>query len=176
MDQWHEMNPAKIKSTRFAAVVEIPLDYKIEYELNNGFIELQSDRVLYSSTQSPANLGIIPRTLTDYGTPLNVLILSKEALLPLSLVSCRPIGIFHFSDEGELNDHIIAVTEDDPIYNAYKSVYELPQHTISEILYFFFIYKQAEGKKTELVGIGEMEESRSVVSKSIECYKNSSEG
>ena len=170
MNIWHDIDPARISSSRFDAVVEIPRGCKLKYELDKetGFLRL--DRVLYTSTHYPANYGFIPRTLAEDGDPLDVLILSDEAFNPLSLVSCRPIGVVLMVDGEEKDEKIIAVAEGDPTNNSYKSIYDLPPHVTKEISHFFSVYKQLEGKETYVESIGNRGEAFEIIEASIKSY------
>lgn len=171
MNIWHDIDPARITSSRFDAVVEIPMGCKLKYELDKetGFLLL--DRVLYTSTHYPANYGFIPRTLAEDGDPLDVLILSDEAFEPLSLIPCHPIGVIRMDDGDEHDEKIIAVAEGDPTYNMYKSIRELPAHIFNEMSHFFSVYKELEGKKTVMKDTEDIEDAISVINTSIARYK-----
>ena len=89
---WHDIDPKRITPEDFIAVVEIPKGSKKKYELDKETGLIILDRVLHTSTHYPANYGFIPRTYGDDGDPLDVLVLCSEALDPLTLVRCYPIG------------------------------------------------------------------------------------
>ena len=66
---------------------------------------------------------------------------------------CVPIGILNMSDSGEIDEKIIAVCVNDPDYNQYKDISELPPHILEEISHFFMRYKELEhGKETSIEG------------------------
>ena len=69
---------------------------------------------------------MIPRTYADDNDPLDVLVLSSEVIQPLSLVRCYPIGVITMLDQGRLDEKIIAIPFQDPSYNSYHDVSELP--------------------------------------------------
>ena len=81
------------------AVIEIPKGSKKKYELDKETGLIILDRVLHTSTHYPANYGFIPRTYGDDGDPLDVLVLCSEAMDPLTLVRCYPIGYISMLDE-----------------------------------------------------------------------------
>lgn len=171
MNIWHDIDSARITSSRFAAVVEIPLGCKLKYELDKETGLLKLDRVLYTSTHCPANYGFIPRTLAEDDDPMDVLILSSESFEPLALVPCHPIGVIHMEDGDECDEKIIAVADSDPIYMGYNSIQELPTHIFDEMTHFFSIYKQLEGKETVIKAIDDETSATSVIQASIERYK-----
>lgn len=148
MNIWHDINPERIKSENFVAVIEIEKDSKKKYELDKETGLLILDRILYTSTHYPANYGFIPRTLSDDGDPLDVLVLTSEEINPLTLVKCYPIGVITMLDEGKKDEKIIAIPFGDPNYNSYTDISDLPSHIFEEMRHFFSIYKQLEGKTT----------------------------
>ena len=117
MNIWHDIDPALITPDRFMAVIEIKRGGKNKYEMDKATGLLRLDRVLYTSTHYPANYGFIPRTYADDGDPLDVLVLCSEAIEPMTLVECRPIGMFEMNDGDARDEKIIAVPLGDPNYN-----------------------------------------------------------
>lgn len=169
---WHDISPKRISADDFVAVVEIPKGSKIKYELDKetGFIKL--DRILYTSTHYPANYGLIPRTYADDSDPLDVLILCSETLYPSVLVRCYPIGVIRMMDNGKSDDKIIAIPFDDPNYNTYKDIDELPKHIFDEMIHFFTVYKELENKATAVNEIENAGSARAIIAADIEHYIN----
>lgn len=98
MNIWHDISPKRISAKNFEALIEIPKGCKAKYELDKETGLLKLDRVLYTSTVYPANYGFIPRTLAEDGDPLDVLVLCAEAIYPMTLVNCYPIGVIKMID------------------------------------------------------------------------------
>lgn len=171
MNIWHDIDPMRVSASLFDAVVEIPRGSKLKYELDKETGLLMLDRILFTSTHYPANYGFIPRTLAEDGDPLDVLILSDEAFSPLSLISCNPIGVILMLDEDERDEKIIAVAKGDPNYNGYKSIQELPQHIFNEMLHFFSVYKQLEGKESIAESLDDVAEARAVIEAALMLYQ-----
>ena len=152
------------------AVVEIPKDCKIKYELDKETGLLRMDRVLHTSTHYPANYGFIPRTYGDDNDPLDVLILSSVSVYPMTLIRCYPIGAIKMTDNDENDEKIIAIPFDDPNYNVYNDIAELPNHIFEEMAHFFTVYKALEHKKTAVQEIVDPQTAVSIIEKSIEKY------
>ena len=152
------------------AVVEIPKDCKIKYELDKETGLLRMDRVLHTSTHYPANYGFIPRTYGDDNDPLDVLILSSVSVYPMTLIRCYPIGAIKMTDNDENDEKIIAIPFDDPNYNVYNDIAELPNHIFEEMAHFFTVYKALEHKKTAVQEIVDPKTAVSIIEKSIEKY------
>ena len=114
MNIWHDIEPERIKADDFIAYIEITKGQKQKYELDKKTGMLILDRVLYTSTHYPANYGFIPRTLSEDGDPLDVLVLCSEPILNRALVRCRAIGAIIMEDNGEMDEKIIALPFGDP--------------------------------------------------------------
>ena len=132
---------------------------------------LKLDRVLFTSTHDPANYGFIPRTYADDGDPLDVLVLCSETILPMTLVECKPIGVLNMIDNNSKDEKIIAVPINDPNYNTYNDITDLPKHRFDEIRHFFQVYKTLEDdKETAATEIYGAEKAKEVVQLCIESY------
>ena len=171
MNIWHDISGDRISKEKFVAVIEISKGCKNKYELDKETGRLKLDRVLYTATHYPANYGFIPKTYADDNDPLDVLVLCQEDIVPLTLVECYPIGVLIMVDGDERDEKIIAVAERDPFLNMYKDIKELPPHISSEIKHFFEVYKQLEGKTTEVEEFLGRKEAEEIIQKSIENYK-----
>ena len=170
MNIWHDINPDRINPTEFMAVVEISKGSKKKYELDKETGLIMMDRILYTSTHYPANYGFIPRTYGDDRDPLDVLVLCSEPLEPLSLVKCYPIGVMKMLDNGMGDEKIIAIPFNDPTYNTYTDIKELPKHVFDEIKHFFTVYKDLEGKETKVDEFGGPKEAIRIIESCIANY------
>lgn len=167
---WHDVSPERIKPDDFLCVIEIPKGSRKKYELDKetGYIIL--DRVLYTSTHYPANYGFIPRTYGDDNDPLDVLLICAEDLEPLTLVRAYPIGVIAMVDGGSRDEKIIAIPCNDPNYNMYKSIDELPKHLFDEMRHFFAVYKNLEEKETAVEEVANAEEAIKIIEEAIVRY------
>ena len=141
---WHDISPKRISPEDFICVIEISKGSKKKYELDKETGLIMLDRILYTSTHYPANYGFIPRTYGDDGDPLDVLLICAEKLEPMSLVRAYPIGVISMVDNGNYDEKIIAIPFNDPNYNMYKSIDQLPTHLFDEMRHFFKVYKNLE--------------------------------
>lgn len=167
---WHDVSPERIKPDDFLCVVEIPKGSRKKYELDKetGYIIL--DRVLYTATHYPANYGFIPRTYGDDNDPLDVLLICAEDLEPLTLVRAYPIGVIAMVDNGSRDEKIIAIPYNDPNYNMYKSINELPRHLFDEMRHFFTVYKNLEDKETAVDEVADADVAIKVIDEAINRY------
>ena len=167
---WHDISPKRITPNDFIAVVEISKGSKKKYELDKetGYIIL--DRILYTSTHYPANYGFIPRTYGDDGDPLDVLLLCAEPLEPMSLVRAYPIGVISMIDNGRHDEKIIAIPYNDPNYNVYKDIDDLPMHIFEEMRHFFAVYKNLEHKETDVNEVRRRADALEIIKNAIDSY------
>ena len=168
---WHDINPKRITPEDFIAVIEICKGSKQKYELDKETGLIILDRILYTSTHYPCNYGFIPRTYGDDGDPLDVLVLCSEALDPLSLVQCYPIGVITMKDNGKFDEKIIAIPFHDPNYNTYHSIDDLPLHIFQEMQHFFKVYKTLENKETVVNEAEGKEKAIEVIASCCENYR-----
>jgi inorganic pyrophosphatase len=171
MNIWHDVDPARISPESFLVVIEIPKGSKAKYELDKETGLLSLDRILYTSTHYPANYGFIPRTYADDGDPLDVLVLCSETIYPMTLVRCYPIGVITMLDNGRNDEKIIAIPFQDPAYNDYTDISQLPKHIFEEMTHFFSVYKALEHKETVVDEVRGLSSAVQVIADAIENYK-----
>ena len=171
MNILHAIDRTRVTPEHFIACIEIPAGCKNKYELDVETGALMLDRVLYTSTHYPQNYGFIPRTWSLDEDPLDVLVLTSESIVPMSLVRCYPIGILKMVDSGEVDEKILAICENDPFYNTFKSIDDVPPHILEEITHFFQHYKELEhGKDTEIEGFLGKQEAERVIAEARARY------
>ena len=100
-----------------------------------------------------------------------MLVLCTEALEPLTLVRCYPIGVMYMTDGGAGDEKIIAIPWADPTYQSYAEISDLPKHIFDEIRHFFTVYKDLEGKKTAVKEFGGAAEAIEIIQECIDRYK-----
>lgn len=170
MNIWHDISPERIKSNDFVCVIEIPKGSKKKYELDKETGLILLDRILHTSMQYPANYGFIPRTYGDDKDPLDVLVLCSETIEPLTLVRVYPIGVIYMEDGGEGDEKIIAIPFDDPFYNSYKDISELPKHLFDEMCHFFSRYKDLENKTVKITEVAGNDKAIKVIEQCLDNY------
>ena len=170
MNIWHNINPKRISSKDFVAVIEIEKGSKNKYELDKETGLLMLDRILYTSTHYPANYGFIPRTYADDLDPLDVLVLCSEPIKPLTMVRCYPIGVISMIDNGRYDEKIIAIPYNDPTYNSYTDIKQVPKHIFDEMSHFFRVYKELEGKETAVNEVNDADVAIEIIEKAIDSY------
>jgi len=169
---WHDISIGPDAPDQCRAVIEIPKGSKVKYELDKETGLLKVDRILYQSVVYPANYGFIPQTLGDDGDPLDLLVLMQEPVAPLSVLRVRPIGMMTMIDQGQNDEKIICIHMDDPAYNEYMHINELPAHRLDELRHFFQDYKTLEHKEVLVQDFFGREEAKQTVVQAMELYRN----
>ena len=167
---WHDISPSRIQPEDFICVVEISKGSKKKYELDKETGMLMLDRILFTSTHYPANYGFIPRTYGDDEDPLDVLLVCAQTIEPMTLVRAYPIGMISMEDNGRRDDKIIAIALNDPTYNQYNSIDQLPSHIFDEMRHFFSVYKNLENKDTAVDEVSGREAAIQTIAEAIDRY------
>ncbi len=167
---WHDVAPGSKVPAEFNSVIEIPFGSSVKYELDkkSGLIKL--DRILYSAVYYPANYGFIPQTLAEDDDPLDVLVFCQEAVVPLTIIHARTIGLMTMLDSGKKDHKIIAVATEDPEFNTYHEAAEMPPHRMIMLRRFFQDYKQLEGKSVEVDEILPASAAHPIILAALENY------
>lgn len=171
MDIWKEFNSERIKPNDFIAFIEIEKGSKNKYELDKETGLIMLDRVLFTSTHYPMNYGFIPLTYSEDDDPLDIFVLCSQPIEKMSLVRCYPIGVITMLDRNEMDEKIIAIPFNDPQYNSYTDISQLPNHLMDELEHFLLVYKQLENKKVEVKKIGGSADAKQCIEKCMKAFR-----
>ena len=70
---------------------------------------------------------------------------------------------------------MLCVALDDPMFNQFFSLSEIRRrsHYLREVEHFFEVYKELEGKKTEILGWRDVERAHKIINECIARYAES---
>ena len=121
----------------------------IKYEVDKDSGAIFVDRMLKTAMYYPCNYGYVPHTLCGDGDPADVLVVLPLPMLPGTVVRCRPVGVLKMEDEAGEDSKIIAVpvTDVTGMYRQVKSVEDLDEILLDQIVHFFEHYKDLERNK-----------------------------
>ena len=90
------------------AIIEIPQGTSVKYEYHSDLDVFVADRTLCSAMTYPANYGFIPKTITDDGDALDILVFNSQPIDRGTLVEARVLGILDMNDGDEKDWKVIA--------------------------------------------------------------------
>ncbi len=175
MHPWHQVEMFPESPDILPAIIEVPKGSQIKYELDKKSGLVRVDRILYSAVHYPANYGFIPQTYCDDNDPLDILVLGQESVSPLCIMRARPIGVMKMIDGGEADDKIIAIHEDDPQYNCYHHIDDLPPHTLKTLKRFFEDYKILEQKEVRIESFLGPDKAKDIIRQAQAYYQQNKE-
>ncbi len=156
-------------------IIEIPLNGDpIKYEVDKDSGAIFVDRMLGTAMHYPCNYGYVPHTLCGDGDPVDVLVVMPLALIPGSVIRCRPIGVLKMTDESGEDAKIVAVPVDKitPLYTNVATVRDLPSITLDQIAHFFEHYKDLEkGKWVKIDGWEGPEAAKKEITESVTRFE-----
>ena len=158
---WHGLEVGPDAPRVVNAFIEItPFDV-MKYEVDKVSGYLRVDRPQRSSAQHPALYGFVPRTLCAErvrklapgarrgdGDPLDICVLSERAITRNEIiVRGRVIGGLQMIDDGEADDKIISVLENDDAWGSARDVKDVPPVLVERLQHYFLTYKLVPGQK-----------------------------
>jgi len=166
----YDLDPGEHCPEIVRMIVEIPRHSSNKYEYDDKLGVFRLDRTLYSPMHYPGDYGFIPGTLAEDGDPLDVLVSADEATLSGCMVEVRPVGMLDMVDENGPDHKILAVPDRNPRYHPIHTIDQIFPHVQREIEHFFTIYKELEGKKTQIEGWRGPKQARELIQKSRQRF------
>jgi len=151
-------------------IVEIPKNSSNKYEYDGKLGVFRLDRALYSPLHYPGDYGFIPGTVAEDGDPMDILVLVEQPSYPGVMIVVRPVGLLDMVDSNEPDQKILAIPHRNPRFDQIHTIDQVFPHTLREIEHFFAIYKELEGKKTQMRGWRGLREAREAIRRSRERY------
>ncbi|MBQ3348673.1 inorganic diphosphatase [Candidatus Saccharibacteria bacterium] len=167
------LDPGDYENGELNVVIEIPTgsNHKIEWDRERACFML--DRVEPIAFAKPCNYGFIPQTIDEDGDELDVLMITDQPLTTGIWMKAKILGVMKFVDDGEVDDKIICVPEDDRNNgDCYKTLEDLPKRTLEQIEFHFNHYKDLKKPGTTKVQkFGDIKEAKQVIKDSIARYE-----
>ncbi|HVG19855.1 MAG TPA: inorganic diphosphatase [Blastocatellia bacterium] len=156
-------------------IIETPKGHrnKFKYDEKSGLYKLGG--VLPAGAVFPFDFGFVPSTLGGDGDPLDVLLLMDEPAFVGCLVSARLIGAIEAeqTEEGNTarNDRLIAVAADSHNHREVRSLEEVSENLVDEIVHFFVSYNESKGKEFKPLGRFGPGEATRLVEEGVKLYR-----
>lgn len=161
---WHGLEVGPAPPELVAGYIEItPFDL-VKYEIDKATGYLMVDRPQRTSSLPPSLYGIIPRTYcgrrvgemmpeASFGDrdPLDICVFSERPIARAEvIVNARVIGGLPMIDNGEADDKIIAVLENDSQWGEAREVSDLPATLVDRLRHYFSTYKVLPGEDSSV--------------------------
>lgn len=189
---WHGIELGEEAPDKVTAFIEMVPTDSVKYEIDKETGYLMIDRPQKFSNIVPALYGFLPKTycgekVAEYcnektgkntvgdGDPLDICVFTeREVPHGDILVKARIIGGMRMIDGGEADDKIIAVLDQDEIYN-FSDISECPPRLVSRLKHYFVTYKQNPDSESsvsecEITDVYSADEAKEVIRRSIEDY------
>lgn len=156
---WHGLSVGAEPPSMVHAYIEITPYDLVKYEIDKLTGYLRVDRPQRTSSQVPALYGFIPRTYCGNRVaalspnsksgdhdPLDICVLSERPINRSEVIlNARVIGGLQMIDDGEADDKIIAILQNDNVWGGVKSIEELPPNLTERLRHYFLTYKMMDG-------------------------------
>jgi inorganic pyrophosphatase len=185
---WHGLDVGPEPPDVLNAFIEItPFDF-MKYEVDKVSGYLRVDRPQRSSAQHPALYGFVPRTLCAErvrrlapaakrgdGDPLDVCVLTERAIQRNEVIlRVRVIGGLQMIDNGEADDKLISVLENDYVWGNARTIGDVPGVLVERLQHYFLTYKLVPGQRSHarIAKVYGLDHARKVVRAAIEDYED----
>jgi len=184
---WHGLEVGPNPPSVVHAYIEITPTDLVKYELDKTTGWLRVDRPQASSSLPPTLYGLIPRTYCDRrvaklmkgaaggdNDPLDICVVSERPINRSEVIlNARVVGGLPMNDNGEADDKIIAVLDNDPVLAQITDINQLPEPLVDRLRHYFLTYKFVPGEKQTKVsieGIYGREHADKVIKAAMEDY------
>ncbi len=185
---WHGLEVGSQPPRLVNAYIEIsPFDL-IKYEVDKATGYLRVDRPQRTSSQPPTLYGFIPRTYCGErvhklspksergdGDPMDICVVSERPITRAEVIlSAKVVGALQMLDDGEADDKIIAVLENDNFWGDVEDISGLPKILVERLEHYFSTYKLVPGqeKRVSIEAVLDHQQAQKLVSAAIDDYQS----
>ena len=166
---WHGLSLYTESEDEVQAFIEIVPADTVKYEIDKNSGYLKVDRPQKYSNKFPCLYGFLPQSysgevIAEYTRgvlkdpelvgdqdPVDICVLTEAAISHGNIIlNAIPIGGFRMIDQGEVDDKIIAVLKDDPLYGHMKDIKDCPEKITERLKHYFTTYKEIPGENNKL--------------------------
>jgi len=189
---WHGVEIGTEAPDIVTCFIEIVPRDTVKYEVDKVSGYLKIDRPQKYSNTVPALYGFIPqtysgeqvadlsrektgdKTIVGDSDPIDICIFTeKEITHGDILVRARPIGGFRMIDNNQADDKIIAVLNNDALYEGFQDISDVPVRVVDRLRHYFLTYKDLPGNpaNVKITHVYGKEEAQDLILRSVEDYK-----
>ncbi|HKO92284.1 MAG TPA: inorganic pyrophosphatase, partial [Polyangiaceae bacterium] len=157
---WHGLDAGPKSPHVVNSYIEITPFDTIKYEVDKATGYLRVDRPQRGAAAPPTLYGFIPRTYCGRrvaalsapgvaaadGDPLDICVISERAITRAEiLLNARVIGGIQMVDSNEADDKIVAILDNDLVWDRVRELNELPAALLERLTHYFSTYKLIPG-------------------------------
>lgn len=183
---WHGLDAGEDTPRVVNAYIEMTPFDAVKYEVDKATGYLRVDRPQLTSSMTPTLYGFIPQTYCAArvqelsptskcgdGDPLDICVITERAINRGEVIlKARVIGGLQMVDNGEADDKIIAVLDNDQFWKTAKDIDDIPPALLERLRHYFATYKLVPGQPSDvhIEKIYNREYALSVIEASMEDY------
>lgn len=189
---WHGISLGEDSPEVVTTFIEIVPTDTVKYEVDKETGYLSIDRPQKYSNIIPALYGFLPRTysgprvaelsnarlqrhdIMGDSDPIDICVLTEKDITHGDIiVKARPIGGFRLIDNGQADDKLIAVLENDAIYGSCRDINDIPFLVIERLKHYFTTYKDIPGdseRRCVLTHVYDVEVAHEVIRRATKDY------
>ncbi len=183
---WHGLDAGEELPGTVNAYIEMTPFDAVKYEVDKTTGYLRVDRPQLTSSMTPTLYGFIPQTYCAErvnalspkskcgdGDPLDICVITERPINRGEVIlKARVIGGIQMVDQGEADDKIVAILDNDPFWENATDITDIPQALIERLRHYFETYKLVPGQPADVTieKIYGREEAYNVIKASMEDY------
>jgi inorganic pyrophosphatase len=186
---WHGLEAGPQAPHVVNSYIEITPFDTIKYEIDKATGYLRVDRPQRGAAAPPTLYGFIPRTYCGRrvaalsaegvtaadGDPLDICVISERPITRSEiLLNARVIGGIQMVDNNEADDKIVAILDNDLVWDRVRDLGELPPALLERLTHYFSTYKLIPGSpspnRVSIAGTYAREQAERVIVASQEDY------
>ncbi len=183
---WHGLEVGEDQPRIVNAYIEMTPFDAVQYEVDKTTGYLRVDRPQLTSSMPPTLYGFIPQTYCadrvkalspkskqGDGDPLDICVITERPINRGEVIlKARVIGGIQMIDNGEADDKIIAILDNDPFWSHANDLEDMPAPLLERLRHYFETYKLVPGHLSDVTieSIYGREQAYTVIKASMEDY------
>jgi inorganic pyrophosphatase len=183
---WHGLEAGEDLPRIVNAYIEMTPFDAVKYEVDKATGYLRVDRPQLTSSMTPTLYGFIPQTYCAArvqglsptskcgdGDPLDICVITERPINRGEVIlKARVIGGIQMIDNGEADDKIIAVLDNDQFWKTAQDITDIPPALLERLRHYFSTYKLVPGQPSDvhIEEIYDRQHALSVIEAALEDY------
>lgn len=183
---WHGLEIGEDQPRIVNAYIEMTPSDAVKYEVDKTTGYLRVDRPQLTSSMTPTLYGFIPQTYCSTrvqklspksnqgdGDPLDICVITERPINRGEVIlNARVIGGIQMIDNGEADDKIIAILDNDPFWKDATDLNDIPPALLERLRHYFETYKLVPGHASDVTieSIYDRQQAYAVIQAAIEDY------